>query len=30
MEAAQITEMVSEQIYQAGFDAIRQHLWEAA
>ena len=30
MEAAQITEMVSEQIYQAGFDAIRQHLREAA
>ena len=25
-EAAAITEMVSEQIYQAGFDAIRQHL----
>ena len=25
-EAAEITEMVSEQIYQAGFDAIRQHL----
>src|SRR5258707_1259782 len=25
-EAAQITEMVGEQIYQAGFDAIRRHL----
>ena len=25
-EEAQMTEMVSEQIYQAGFDAIRQHL----
>jgi hypothetical protein len=29
-DAAEITKMVSEQIYQAGFDAIRQHLAEAA
>ncbi len=29
-EAAEITKMVSEQIYQAGFDAIRRHLREAA
>jgi hypothetical protein len=29
-EAAAITEMVGEQIYQAGFDAIRRHLGEAA
>ena len=28
-EAAALTEMVSEQIYQAGFDAIRRHLLEA-
>ena len=29
-EAKRLTEMVSEQIYQAGFDAIRRHLSEAA
>jgi uncharacterized protein YndB with AHSA1/START domain len=29
-DAAQLTQMVSEQIYQAGFDAIRRHLKEAA
>src|SRR5258708_7525141 len=29
-EAAELTEMVSEQIYQAGFDAIRPHLPQAA
>ena len=29
-DAARLTEMVGVQIYQAGFDAIRQHLREAA
>jgi polyketide cyclase/dehydrase/lipid transport protein len=29
-DAAPLTQMVSEQIYQAGFDAIRRHLKEAA
>src|SRR6202789_2162007 len=29
-DAAEITEMVGEQIYQAGFEAIRQHLKGAA
>jgi hypothetical protein len=29
-EAAAMIEMVSEQIYQTGFDAIRRHLQEAA
>ena len=29
-DAAEITEMVSEQIYQAGFEAIRRHLQGAA
>jgi len=29
-EAGGITQMVAEQIYQAGFEAIRQHLKEAA
>ena len=29
-DARGITEMVSEQIYQAGFEAIRAHLKEAA
>ena len=29
-DAAGLTAMVGEQIYQAGFDAIRQHLHEAA
>src|SRR4030088_3094862 len=29
-QAAEITEMVGEQIYQAGFEAIRRHLREAA
>jgi len=29
-DAAGITQMVAEQIYQAGFEAIRRHLKEAA
>ena len=29
-DATRLTEMVSEQIYQAGFEAIRAHLSEAA
>ena len=29
-EEKRLTEMVSEQIYQAGFDAVRKHLQEAA
>src|SRR5258707_7500730 len=29
-DAAQLTQMVAEQIYQAGFDSIRRHLKEAA
>ncbi len=29
-QAAELTEMVGEQIYQAGFEAIRRHLGEAA
>jgi len=29
-DAAELTAMVGEQIYQAGFDAIRQHLRQAA
>jgi hypothetical protein len=29
-DASRIIEMVSEEIYQAGFDAIRRHLKEAA
>ncbi|MGX9425110.1 MULTISPECIES: SRPBCC family protein [Bradyrhizobium] len=29
-DSASITQMVSEEIYQAGFDAIRRHLKEAA
>ena len=29
-DARQLTEMVSEQIYRAGFDAVRRHLSEAA
>jgi hypothetical protein len=29
-DTKRLTEMVSEQIYQAGFEAIRRHLSEAA